>query len=149
MARPKSDLMDKRNEPLRSHPPENPETQRLTDEDGSRAHVIPPSGSLFDGEQRGRSEERNQHRNQSLSLFKRRDHSELPPIQTSGLGGFISKSSTGNLNHSDSDTNEERPFLTKFLDKSPFHSKKATILGEEKQDDSQMPHGASQEAKDE
>ncbi|KAJ5214034.1 hypothetical protein N7449_001203 [Penicillium cf. viridicatum] len=149
MARPKSDLMDERNAPLRSHPPENPPTQGLTDEHGSRTVVIPPRGSLFDDEQRGRSEERNQHRNQSLSPFKRRDHSELPPIQTSSLGGFIPKSSNGHLNYSDSDTNEERPFLTKLLDKSPFHSKKATIPGEEKQDDGQMPHDASQEANDE
>ncbi|KAJ5529529.1 hypothetical protein N7527_002922 [Penicillium freii] len=149
MARPKSDLMDERNAPLRSHPPDNLPTQGLTDEDGSRTVVIPPCGSLFDDEQRGRSEERNQHRNQSFSPFKRRDHSELPPIQTSGLGGLLPKSSTGNLNYSDSNTNEERPFLTQLLDKSPFHSKKATIPGEEKQDDGEMSHGASQEAKDE
>ncbi|CAI7647264.1 unnamed protein product [Penicillium discolor] len=149
MTRPKSDLMDKRNAPLRSHPPENPPTQGLTDEDGSRAAVIPAPASLFDDEQCGRSEEWNQRRNRSLSPFKRRDHSELHPIQTSDLGGFIPKSSTGHLNYSDSDTNEERPFLSKFLDKSPFHSKKATIPAEEKQDDSKMPHGASQEAKDE
>ncbi|OQD68123.1 hypothetical protein PENPOL_c003G07228 [Penicillium polonicum] len=149
MARPKSDLMDERNAPLRSHPPDNPPTQGPTDEDESRTVVIPPRGSLFDNEQRGRSEERNQHRNQSLSPFKRRDHSELPPIQTSGLGGLFPKSSTGNLDYSDSNTNEERPFLTKLLDKSPFHSKKATIPGEEKQDDGEMSHGASQEAKDE
>ncbi|CAI7638682.1 hypothetical protein PCG10_003654 [Penicillium crustosum] len=149
MARPKSDLMDKRNAPLRSHPPNNPPTQVLTDEDGSRGVVLPLPESLLFDEQRGRSEERNQHRNQSVSPFKRRDHSELPPIQTSGLGGLIPKSSTGHLNYSDSDTNEERPFLTKLLNKSPFHSKRATILGEERQDDSQMPHSASQEAKDE
>ncbi|CAI7625815.1 unnamed protein product [Penicillium viridicatum] len=149
MARPKSDLMDERNAPLRSHPPDNLPTQGLADEDGSRTVVIPPCGSLFDDEQRGRSEERNQHRNQSFSPFKRRDHSELPPIQTSGLGGLLPKSSTGNLDYSDSNTNEERPFLTKLLDKSPFHSKKATIPGEENQDDGEMSHGASQEAKDE
>lgn len=149
MARPKSDLMDKRNAPLRSHPPENPPAQGLTDEDGSRAAVITAPASLFDDEQCGRSEEWNQRRNRSLSPFKHRDHSELSPIQTSDLGGFIPKSSTGHFNYSDSDTNEERPFLSKFLDKSPFHSKKATIPAEEKQDGSPMPHGASQEAKDE
>ncbi|KAJ5931870.1 hypothetical protein N7516_006359 [Penicillium verrucosum] len=148
MARPKSDPMDERNAPLRSHPPDKPSTQGVTDEDGSRTVAI-PRGRLLDDEQHGRSEERNQHRNRSFSPFKRRDHSELPPIQTSGLGGLIPKSSTGHLNCSDSETNEERPFLTKLLDKSPFHSKKANIPGEEKRDDSQMPHDAPQEAKDE
>ncbi|KAK4867788.1 hypothetical protein LT330_006659 [Penicillium expansum] len=149
MARPKSDLMDERNAPLRSHPPGKPPTQDLTDEDGSRIAIVPPHGSLLDSEQRGRSQERDQQRNRSLSPFKRRDRSELPPIQTSGLGGFIPKSSTGPLNNSDSDLNRERPFLSKLLDKSPFHSSKATTSGEENHDDNQTQHDAAQEAKDE
>lgn len=149
MARPKSDLMDERNAPLRSHPPEKPPTQDLTDEDGSRIAIVPPHGSLLDSEQRGRSQERDQQRNRSLSPFKRRDRSELPPIRTSGLGGFIPKSSTGPLNNSDSDLNRERPFLSKLLDKSPFHSSKATTSGEEDHDDNQTQHDAAQEAKDE
>ncbi|KAG0157151.1 hypothetical protein PDIDSM_4336 [Penicillium digitatum] len=149
MARPKSDLMDERNAPLRSHPLEKTSTQDVKDKDGSRTVIIPPRGSLLGSEQRGRSQEQSQQRNRSLSPFKRRNHSELPPIQTSSLGGAIPKSSTGPLNNSDSDLSKERPFLSKLLDKSPFHSNKTTVFGEEKQDDSQTQHDAAQEAKDE
>lgn len=149
MVRPKSDMMDERNAPLRSHPPDKPPTQGITDEDDSCSASIPPRGSLFQSEQRGRSQERNQQRNRSLSLFKRRDHSELPPIQTSSLAGFIPKSSTGPLDNSDMDFSEERPFLPKLSAISPFHSNEATIPRKEKQGDGQTQYDDSQDVKDE
>ncbi|CAI7567548.1 unnamed protein product [Penicillium glandicola] len=141
MARPKSDLMDERNAPLRSHPFNKPPTQLSTAEEASRSIPEPVPHGLIQSEQRGRSQGLNQQRNRSLSPFKRRDHSELPPIQTSKLSRFIPKSSTGPVDPSDSDFSGERPFLSKLLDISPFHSNTTTTPGEEKQGNS--PKAAS------
>ncbi|KAJ5171273.1 ATPase P-type K/Mg/Cd/Cu/Zn/Na/Ca/Na/H-transporter [Penicillium coprophilum] len=148
MARPKSDLMDPRNAPLRSHPPDKPPTQDRPEEERSGSVILPPHGGVLQGEQRGRSQERNQQRGQSRSPFKRRDHSELPPIQTSSLGQLIPKSSTDPLGPSDSDLSGERPFSSKLIDRPPFHSNKATIPGEEQQNDTHAQQDASQEEKD-
>ncbi|CAG8884127.1 unnamed protein product [Penicillium nalgiovense] len=149
MARPKSDVMDQRNTPLRSHPPDKPQTQSVTDKEGDRAVITPPCGSLFESMPQGSSQEQNQQQNQSVSLSKRRGHSELPPIQTSSLAEVLANSSAGGLDHSDLNISAAQPFLPKRLDKSPFHSNKFAILGEEEQDDGQVQQDDSQESKDE
>jgi H+-transporting ATPase len=149
MARPKSDVMDQRNAPLRSHPPDKPLTQGVADKEGDRAAITPPCGSLFENMPQGRSQEQNQQQNQSVSLSKRRGHSELPPIQTSSLAGVIPNSSAGGLDHSNSDISAAQSFLTQRLNKSPFLSNKFAVLGEEEQDDGRVQHDDSQESKDE
>ncbi|CAG8890648.1 unnamed protein product [Penicillium egyptiacum] len=146
MARPKSDMMDERNTPLRSHPPVKPLAQGVTDKEGGRAVITPPCGSLFESQPQGRSQEQNQQQNQPVSLFKRRDHCELPPIQTSRLG-FLPNSSTGYLDRSDSDLSAGQPFLPKRLDKSPFHSNKFAVPGEREHDNGQTQHDDSKESK--
>ncbi|KAJ5825000.1 P-type ATPase [Penicillium robsamsonii] len=139
MARPKSDMMDQRNAPLRSHPPDKPPTQDNTEGDGVHSVILPPRGAVLQSEQRDRS----------LSPFKRRDHSELPPIQTSRLEKFIPKSSTDPLGTSDADISRERTLLSKLVDRSLFHSNKHAIPGEEHQDNSNTRHDESLNEKDE
>ncbi|KAI2727158.1 hypothetical protein CBS147354_3876 [Penicillium roqueforti] len=148
MARPKVDPMDQRNAPLRSHPP-GPPFPEARDEHGSRIVFIPPCGTFSESDQRGRSQEQNQEHNQSHSPFKRRDHSELPPIQTSLLAGVVSDSSTRPSGNSNSGPSGEQPFLSKLLDKSPFHPNKTTTSGEENKGHIQSKHDGSQESKDE
>ncbi|KAJ5456261.1 hypothetical protein N7530_011535, partial [Penicillium desertorum] len=149
MARPKSDVMDQRNAPLRSHPPDKPLTQGVANKEGDRAAITPPCGSLFESLPQGRSQEQNQQQNQSVSLSKRRGHSELPPIQTSSLAGVIPNSSAGGLDHSNSDISAAQSFLTQRLNESPFLSNKFAVLGAEEQDDGRVQHDDSQESKDE
>ncbi|KAJ5373053.1 ATPase P-type K/Mg/Cd/Cu/Zn/Na/Ca/Na/H-transporter [Penicillium concentricum] len=138
MARPRSDVMDPRNAPLRSHPPDRPPTQDNTEEERLHSVVHPPRGAVPQSEQR----------NQSLSPFKRRDHSELPRIQTSKLEKFIPKSSTGPLGTSDSDFSRERTLLSEVIDRQLFVSNEATIPGEEHRDDSHSQHDGSLNEKD-
>ena len=147
MARPKVDPMDERNAPLRSHPL-GPPFPAMGNEHKTIVGIIPASGS-FESDRWGRSQEQNQEHNRSLSPFKRRDHSELPPIQTSSLVGVIPESSTGHLGDSNSGFHGERPFLSRLLDRSPFHPNKATTFGEESQGHGQSKHDGSQESKDE
>ena len=141
MARPKSDLMDPRNAPLRSHPPDKPPTQGDTDKEGVRAATTPPCGSQFESKPQGRSQEQNQRQVQSTGLFKRRGHSALPPIQTSSLAGVNQNSSAGGQDHSNSDISAARPFLPKRPDKTPFQSIDSAILGEKEHNDGQVQHG--------
>ncbi|KAJ5194240.1 ATPase P-type K/Mg/Cd/Cu/Zn/Na/Ca/Na/H-transporter [Penicillium cf. griseofulvum] len=148
MARPKSDIMDERNAPLRSHPPDKPAAKDSTEDKLPSSVTLPPRGSLLQSEQRGRSQERDQQHYRSFSPFKRRGHSELPPIQTSSLGQFIPKSSTGPLGKSDSDFSGERPFLSNELDEPEVHSNKAAILSKEQQGDRHTEHDGSLDEKD-
>jgi H+-transporting ATPase len=136
--------MDARNAPLRSHPPDKPATKGNAKDELSSSATLPPPGS----EQRGRSQERDQQHYRSFSPFKRRGHSELPPIQTSGLGQFIAKSSTGPLGTSDSGFGGERPFLSKELAKPEVHSNKAAISNKEQHGDSHTEHNGSLDEKD-
>ncbi|KAJ5963891.1 ATPase P-type K/Mg/Cd/Cu/Zn/Na/Ca/Na/H-transporter [Penicillium vulpinum] len=142
MARPKSDLMDERNVPLRSHPPDKSLTQDGAEEEGSRSINLPPHQDLLQSEKPSRSQERNR----SLSPFKRQEDSELPPIQASSSTPFIPKSSTGPLDNPDSAFSRERRFLSKLLD--TFHSNKAAISGEESHADSFTDQDRFQEERD-
>ncbi|KAJ5282830.1 hypothetical protein N7505_000810 [Penicillium chrysogenum] len=148
MARPKSDVMDQRNAPLRSHPADKPLTQDVADNEGDRAAGTLPRGSLLESMPQGSSQEQNQQ-NESVGLSNRRGHSELPPIQTSSLAGVIPNSSAGSLGHSNSDITAARPFLTKHINTSLSFSNRFSILGEEELDDGQVQHDDSQVLSDE